>query len=95
MTIKFAAAIAAMLIAAPAFADEVRQDQFTRDGQTYAYTIERQEDATVLSGRTLPQGDNFRFVVRGRSVRGNVEGRPVNFRIDKPLTPAAIETASR
>ncbi|UUL82824.1 hypothetical protein [Sphingomonas qomolangmaensis] len=95
MTIKLAAALAATLIAAPALADDVRQDKFTRDGQTYAYTIDRQEDSVVLSGRTLPQGDNFRFVVRGRTVRGNVEGRPVNFRIDKPLVAAPIQTAAR
>ncbi|WP_052134874.1 hypothetical protein [Sphingomonas sp. 37zxx] len=95
MSIKFAAAIAATLIAAPALADDVRQDQFTRDGQTYAYTIEQKDEATVLTGRTMPQGDNFRFVVRGRSVRGNVEGRPVNFRIAKPLVAAPVQTAAR
>lgn len=94
MTKLLFAAAAAAFVAAPALAagDET---VFTRDGQTYAYTLAAQGDATVISGRTLPQDEPFRLVVRGRTASGEVAGRPVSFRIAKPLAvAAATQTAS-
>lgn len=85
MTKLLIAATAAILTAAPALADE-RETVFIRDGQTYAYVTAVEGDRTVISGRTLPQNDPFRLVVRGRTAAGEVDGRPVSFRIARPLT---------
>ncbi|WP_315760860.1 hypothetical protein [Sphingomonas sp. Y38-1Y] len=94
MTKLIFAAAAAAFVAAPALADE-RETVFTRDGQTYAYTVAAEGDATVISGRTLPQNDPFRLVVRGRTASGDVDGRAVSFRVAKPLAVAArVQSAS-
>ncbi|MEZ0497484.1 hypothetical protein [Sphingomonas sp. IW22] len=90
MTKMLFAAAAATLFAAPAMAEET---VFTRDGQTYAYTTAVEGDATIIEGRTLPQNDPFRLTVRGRTASGRVDGRPVSFRIAKPLAP--VQVASR
>ncbi|PCD03665.1 hypothetical protein COC42_04730 [Sphingomonas spermidinifaciens] len=94
MTKLLIAAAATAFVAAPALAagDET---VFTRDGQTYAYTLSAEGDATVIAGRTVPQNDPFRLVVRGRTAEGDIDGRRVSFRIAKPLTLAArTQTAS-
>lgn len=95
MTKLFFAAAAAAIVATPALAAE-GEKTFTRDGQTYAYTLAAEGDATVIAGRTVPQDEPFRLVVKGRTASGDVDGRQVSFRIAKPLTVAAAaqQTAS-
>ncbi|HTG38543.1 MAG TPA: hypothetical protein VL973_07040 [Sphingomonas sp.] len=85
-----AAAAAAAVFAAPAMAEET---VFSRDGQTYAYTSKVKGDTTIIEGRALPQNTPFELTVRGRVASGRVDGRPVSFRIAKPLTP--VKVASR
>lgn len=93
MTKLLIATAAATLFAAPAFADE-RETVFERDGQTYAYTTSVADGETVIQGRTMPQNTPFRLVVRGRNASGRVDGRPVSFRIAKPLAVAAQTTGA-
>lgn len=83
----FAAIAAVTAFSAPAFAGEA-ETVFTRDGQTYAYSTSVDGEATVIEGRTMPQNDPFRLVVRGRNASGTVDGRAVSFRIAKPLMVA-------
>lgn len=67
---------------------------FTRDGVTYVYTSEQRGDATVLTGKALPDGSFYKLTVRGRKVTGRVGGTPVSFSIAKPLVQK-VETAQR
>lgn len=84
---------AAVLLSLPvaAYAGE---RTFTRDGVTYVYTSEQRGEATVLSGKALPEGASYTLTVRGRRVTGHVGGAPVSFSIAKPLN-RGVETAQR
>jgi hypothetical protein len=79
------AAAAAMLLTAPAAAE-----QFTHDGVTYNYSVTPVGAHRLITGKT-PNGDRFRLLVKNGRVTGNVAGRPVAFRTRevKPLVQLA------
>ncbi|WCM29539.1 hypothetical protein NDN01_11920 [Sphingomonas sp. QA11] len=95
MTKTFLAA-AAMLAAfsAPAFAkDSAPERRFTRDGQTYVYTMVAKTNRVVISGRRYPSGSAFELTVRGDQVSGISGGEPVSFSVKNAqakLTPVAL-----
>jgi hypothetical protein len=83
----------AAMLAIPATAMAAEQ-RFTRDGVTYVYTTEERGDTTVISGKYLPDGRNYRLTVRGKRVTGFVDNVAVSFRIAKPLAQT-LQTAQR
>lgn len=93
----FAAAIRVAVVATglliPAIA--VQANEVERDGYKFQYTSSVSQDgATVLTGTETVSGEPFRMVVRGRNVTGEVDGRPVRFRIARALH-ADKQVASR
>ena len=95
MTKTFLAAAALIAaLSAPAFAkDAAPQRKFTRDGQTYVYTMVTKANRVVISGRRHPGGDRFQLVVRGDQVSGFSNGGPVSFTVPNAqakLMPAAL-----
>ncbi len=71
-------------VAAPAMASDVHT--FTRDGDRYSYTADRQADGSIqLNGRVETTGDAFKL----RVVNGRVDGRigfsTVNFTVSRKL----------
>jgi hypothetical protein len=89
-------AAAAMLatLSAPAFAkDAAPERKFTRDGQTYVYTMAVKANRVVISGRRYPSGSAFQFTVRGDQISGVSGGEPVSFTVKNAqakLTPVAL-----
>jgi hypothetical protein len=87
---------AAMLVtlSTPAFAkDAAPQRKFTRDGQTYVYTMAIKANRVVISGRRFPSGSAFEFVVRGDQISGVSGGEPVSFTVkdaQAKLTPVVL-----
>lgn len=84
-TLKFfALATAALGLATAANAETI---SFKRGGVNYEYTSTVQNGRTILAGTAdrVP----FRFVVRGRTVTGHYDYRPVEFR-----APAAKQTTT-
>ena len=70
-------------------------NELERDGYKFDYTRSVTEKGeTVLAGTVTSSGEPFRLVVRDRTVSGDVGGRPVRFRIAKPLAGSA-QVASR
>jgi hypothetical protein len=54
---------------------------FKLDGRTYTYTTTTTKDgAVVFTGQAEP-GNDFRFVVRGNQVTGEVDNAPVSFTV--------------
>lgn len=93
----FAAAIRVAVVATglliPAIA--VQANEVERDGYKFNYTSSVSQDgATILTGTETVSGEPFRMVVRGRTVTGEVDGRPVRFRIARALN-AGNQVASR
>ncbi len=87
---RLALVAAGMLIPTLASANELE-----REGYKFDYSRSVATDgATILAGTIVNSGEPFRFEVRDRTVTGNVDGRPVRFRIAKPLA-AAQQVASR
>lgn len=87
---RVALVAAGMLIPTLASANEIERDGYKFD---YNRSVTEQGD-TILSGTVKTTGEPFRLVVRDRTVSGDVGGRPVRFRIAKPLPSAAL-VASR
>lgn len=87
---RVALVAAGMLIPTLASANEIERDGYKFD---YNRSVTEQGD-TILSGTVKTTGEPFRLVVRDRTVSGDVGGRPVRFRIAKPLPGAAL-VASR
>ncbi len=92
-----AAALRVALVATgllvPAIAAQA--NEIEREGYTFDYTSNVTTDgATVLTGTIKNSGEPFRFVVRNRLVTGEVDGRPVRFRIARPLN-ATRQLAAR
>ena len=89
-------AAAAMLatLSVPAFArDAAPERKFTRDGQTYVYTMAVKANRVVISGRRFPSGSAFELIVRGDQVSGVSGGEPVSFSVkdaQAKLTPVAL-----
>lgn len=95
MTKTFLAAAALITaLSAPAFAkDAAPQRKFTRDGQTYVYTLVTKANRVVISGRRYPSGGTFQLVVRGDQVSGFSNGQPVSFTVPNAqakLMPTAL-----
>ncbi|MBD8678024.1 hypothetical protein [Sphingomonas sp. CFBP 13720] len=89
----FRVALVATGMLVPAIAAQANEVE--REGYKFDYTSAVTKDgATVLSGTETVSGEPFRFVVRDRLVTGNVDGRPVRFRIAKPLNGGKL-VASR
>jgi hypothetical protein len=90
----FAAAAMLAAISAPAFAkDAAPERKFTRDGQTYVYTMVTKANRVVISGRAYPSGSAFDLVVRGSLVTGVSGGQPVSFTVPNAqakLTPTTL-----
>jgi hypothetical protein len=86
-------ALLAAVAPAPLLA-QTRTERFTRDGQTYVYTV---SDAAggrrVIEGRRLPAGSSFRLVVTGDRVDGMSGGVPVSFRV--PARASVVTVAAR
>jgi len=87
------AAAAALLVASPAFANEVARS-FTRDGVTYVYTSTTKGDVQVLEGTVQPTGEAFRLVVHKGWVTGKAAGTRVSFRVPK-VSGGRVEVAQR
>lgn len=89
-----AAAALIVAISAPAFAkDEAPQRKFTRDGQTYVYTMVTKAKRIVISGRRYPSGSAFELIVKGDQVSGVSDGEPVSFTVPNAqakLAPTAL-----
>jgi hypothetical protein len=82
---RVALVAAGMLIPTLASANELE-----RDGYKFDYTRSVTDTGeTVLAGTVTTSGEPFRLVVRDRTVSGDVGGRPVRFRIAKPLNGSA------
>jgi hypothetical protein len=88
---------AAALIAAistPAFAkDAAPQRKFTRDGQTYIYTMVSKANRVIINGRRYPSGSAFELIVRGSQIDGYSGGEPVSFTVPNAqakLMPTAL-----
>lgn len=95
MTRTFLAAAALIVaISAPAFAkDTAPQRKFTRDGQTYVYTMVTKANRVIISGRRYPSGSTFKLIVRGNQVSGFSGSEPVSFTVPNAqarLRPTAI-----
>ena len=92
-TLLAAAALLATL-STPALAkDQAQTRKFTRDGQTYVYTVAAKANRVVISGRRFPSGSAFEFAVRGDQVSGVSGGEPVSFTVkdaQAKLTPVAL-----
>jgi hypothetical protein len=64
-------------------------DEIERDGYRFVYDrVATDDGATVLTGKVMDTNEPFKFVVRDQIVTGNVDGRPVRFRIAKGRTGA-------
>ena len=95
MTKTFLAAAAMIAaIATPVFAKDASPERkFTRDGQTYVYTLVNKADRVVISGHHYPSGSPFELTVRGDRVTGVSGGAPVSFKVPNAqakLTPTAL-----
>ncbi len=89
----FRVALVAGGLLIPAMAAQANEVE--RDGYKFQYTSSVSKDgATVLTGTETVSGEPFRMVVRGRTVTGEVDGRPVRFRIARALH-ADNQVASR
>lgn len=75
---------AATLLAAPAIAER----DFEYDGKRYIYTSVERGGATVITGRSLPDGGRYRLVVRNGRVTGFRNGWPVKFKLDRTRSQA-------
>jgi len=75
----FAAAAAALTVAAPAFAAD---RSFTQDGVTYTYSATTKGDQQILEG-TADDGAKFRLAVKNGWVDGYVNDTRVSFRAPK------------
>jgi hypothetical protein len=91
MRVLFTSIAFAATIATPALARDNDARTFSRDGVTYTYTSSEQNGATVLQGTAQPGDRDFRFVVRGKHVRGIANGQSVSF----DYTPADTQIAAR
>ena len=72
--------------------------RFTRDGETYAYTISAKGNRVVLTGICETTGASFELIVRGDRVSGVAAGVPVSFRVAEAqatLSGGIAELASR
>ncbi len=73
-------AAAATLVPVAATAQDGQQ-RFTRDGETYVYTVATATNGRqVIEGRRLRTGSAFRLVVVGDRIEGMSGGQPVSFR---------------
>jgi len=71
-------------VAAPAFASDVHS--FTRDGDRYTYTADRQADGSIqLDGRVETTGDKFKLRVTNGHVDGTVGFSDVSFTVSHKL----------
>jgi hypothetical protein len=68
------------------------EERFTHEGRTYVYTSEAVNGSTVITGRSYPGGEPFRYLVRGNRVRGETNGRPVAFRLSEAAGAARTAT---
>ncbi|KTT69630.1 hypothetical protein [Sphingomonas endophytica] len=83
-----AAAVATLLPAAAIAAPAERS--FTRDGHTYVYTVNANQDGTALiQGHEVGSNERFRLLVNGTRVSGQANGRQVSFRAAQPLALAS------
>ena len=97
MTKLFTSAALIIALSLPALAnagEKSAKRSFTRDGQTYVYTVEQKKRSVVLDGWHYPSGRTFQLVVRGDHVRGVSAGVPVDFSI-RTANTEAIQVASR
>ena len=89
-----AAATAVAAISSPAFAKDAGPERsFTRDGQTYVYTVVSNGKRVVISGRHYPSGSDFELIVRGDRITGVSGGQPVSFKVPNAqakLAPTAL-----
>ena len=86
-------AVSAMI---PTFAaaENVPMHRFTRDGQSYVFTVVNQRARQVIDGHSETDGSRFHLIVRDGMVSGMANGQQVSFRVPAgSLLP--IETAAR
>jgi len=92
-TLLAAVALVATL-STPAFAKDANEPRtFTRDGQTFVYTVSTKANRVIISGHRFPSGSAFDFVVRGDQVSGVSNGEPVSFTVkdaQAKLSPVAL-----
>ena len=79
MTKFFIPTLALLMLPALTFAASPAQTVFTRDGQTYQYSVTEKGDAKFITGKNITSGEQFDFRVAHGRVTGDVEGRPVSF----------------
>lgn len=78
---------------AAAFAQE--QQQFTRDGVSYSFTVSEVAGGQLIKGKSSGS-KRFRLLVRNGRVSGHVDNQPVSFRAPAGYAaPAALQVASR
>ena len=83
-----AAALAAVFATPAIAADQPAKHSFTRDGETYVYTIAEKTHGVELNGRSFPWGGDFHLFVRGDRIEGDSNGFQVSFKV--PNAQASI-----
>jgi hypothetical protein len=78
----FIPALTIFAFATPAFADKTAPVTFSRNGETYEYTVAEKPGVKIIEGTVLTTGETFVLRVANGRVTGDVAGRDVSF----PLT---------
>jgi hypothetical protein len=64
-------------------------ESFTRDGETYNYSVKSAGEYYIISGKAASTGKSFYLRVKGEQVSGTFGASPVHFRM-----PAAAESTT-
>jgi len=83
-------ALSLLIVATPALADDRVPTTFTRDGETYQYTVKEEKNATYITGIVTSTGEHFSLKVAKGEVVGDFSGNPVSFTTAEATTPQAV-----
>jgi len=82
---------ASFFAALPAAAQAAEPVQIDRDGYKLSYIVTEAGDGTrLITGRDLVTDSEFSFRVKGRVVRGDVDGRRVSFMVPATRSAATV-----
>ena len=73
-----------------AFAAPAMAESFTRDGDTYDYTVSSMGEATIIDGSVRATGEEFHLKVSGMRVSGRFGASPVSYRIKQEEAKARV-----
>lgn len=92
MLSKIVIAATAVLVAAPALADDANKGRFVHEGYTYVYQVKDTKAGKQISGTRYPGATAFSLNVRGEKVSGQSGGQPVAFKVADAAGAAAGAT---